>query len=319
VLRQVALKYDRNMTAAVREQDFLAKVNIVKEHLGVRQLKELRRQTMDLLPPGREVSWEDLRRKRWFRGDQVGVTLSAPVWVPAKSKRVPTYCGFEKKWQTVAYTLPRPSGFVWHAGNMKDINDKAHYRAERIQFEVNSKFAPLAALLLEYIFREGWYETDKRVPLLVVRGGEDTYSVPAFGGPVTAECLSFADEETANMSSIVALCRFSSLADIYHGRHAPQSNHRLGLALDLNDFNYRGVGVVDGPPNPISHAARQFDRNAMHKLDARHLPAWVYRVAKAFGMRIPQEWTYFGYNTDWAHVDVGTLIDRDKGSGGRGK
>jgi len=305
-LRQAALKYDPQMTPAAREQDFLAKVKLAKEHLGVRQLKELRRQTLDLLPKGREVSWEDLRRRRWPKGDQMGVTLSAPVWVPAKSKRVPTYCGFEKKWQTVAHTLPRPSGYVWHAANMKDINDKAHYRAERIQFEVNSRFAPLAALLLEFIFREGWYEPDKRVPLMVVRGGEDTYAAPAYGGAVTAECLSYPDEEGTSLSAQVALCRFASLADIYHGRHAPQSNHRLGLALDLNDFNYRGVGVVDGPPNPISHAARQFDRNAMHKADARNLPAWVYRAAKAFGMRIPQEWTYFGYNTDWAHVDVGT-------------
>ncbi|MBM4273900.1 MAG: hypothetical protein FJ134_05485 [Deltaproteobacteria bacterium] len=317
VLRQVALKYEAKMTPAAREQDFLAKVKLAKDHLGVRQLKELRRQTMDLLFPGREVSWEDLRRRRWPRGDQVGVTLSAPVWVPAQSKRVVTYCGFEKKWQDVAHMLPRPSGYVWHAANMKDINDKAHYRAERIQFECNSKFAPLAALLLEYIFREGWYEPDKRVPLLVVRGGEDTYAAPAFGGPITAECLSFPDEETANMSAQVALCRFSSLADIYHGRHAPQSNHRLGLALDLNDFNYRGQGVMDGSPNPISHAARQFDRNAMHKADARNLPAWVYRAAKAFGMRIPQEWTYFGYNTDWQHVDVGTLKDRGQGKGNR--
>lgn len=304
VLRQVALKYDPNMTAAARERDFLAKVKLAKEYLGVRQLKELRRQTMDLIFPGREVSWEDLRRRRWPRGDQVGVTLSAPVWVPAQSKRVVTYCGFEKKWQVVARTLPRHSGYVWHAANMKDINDKAHYRAERIQFECNSKFAPLAALLLEFIFREGWYEPDKRVPLVVVRGGEDTYAAPAYGGPIAAECLSFPDEETTNMSAQVALCRYGSLADIYHGRHAPASNHRLGLALDLNDFNYKGV--VDGPPNPISHAGRQFNRDAMHRLDARHLPSWIYRAAKHLGMRIPQEWTYFGYNTDWAHVDVGT-------------
>jgi hypothetical protein len=305
MLSQVALAYEPRMSPTDRDKDFQAKAALAKRLLNVRQLKELRRQTLDLIPPGREVSWEDLRRRRWPQGDLVGVTLSVPVWVPSKARRVVTYCGFEKKWQTVAQELPRPSGHVFFAASLADINDKAHYRVERIQFEVNSRFAPLAALLLEYLFREGWYEPDKRLPILVVRAGEDTYAASGYSGPVAAECLSFPDEDGDSLKAQVAMCRYLSLADIYHGRHAAGSNHRLGLALDLNDFNYKGV--VDGPPNPISRAARQYNRDAMHKLDARQLPSYVFRAAKTLGMRIPQEWTYFGYNTDWAHVDVGTL------------
>jgi len=311
IMAQVALTYDPQMSPGDRERDLLQKIALAKRLLGVGELKELRRQSLDLLPGDREVSWEDLRRRRWPKGDQVGVTLSVPVWVPARARRVPTYCGFQKKWQTVAQDLPRPSGYVWFASAMNDINDKAHYRAERIQVEVNSKFAPLAALLLEYIFREGLYEKDKRVPLLVVRGGEDTYAAAAHSGAVTAECLSFPDDEGPSLAAAVTQCSYPNLAAIYHGRHSRTSNHRLGLALDLNDFNFDGV--TDGPPNPISRASRQYNRDALHKLDARQLPAWVYRAAKWLGCRLPQEWVYFGYHTDWAHFDVGTL------KGGEGK
>jgi hypothetical protein len=282
----------------------LQKIALAKRLLGVARPKELRQQTLDLIFPGREVSWEDLRMRRWPAGDRVGVTLSAPVWVPSRAQKLQTYCAFEKKWQTVAQTTPRKSGYVWFAANMADINNKPRYRAETIQFEVNSKFAPLAALLLEYIFREGYYDPAKRLPLLTVRGGEDTFAVSAHTAPVTAECLSFPDNDGDSLDATVALCSYNNLAELFHGHHAPASNHRLGLALDLNDFNY--PGVVDGTPNPISRALRQYNRDAMHRLDARQNPAWVYRAAKWLGLRIPQEWTYVGYNTDWEHVDVGT-------------
>ncbi len=304
ILQQVVLSYNPQMSPSERDRDLLQKVRQAKQLLGVWQLKELRRQALDLVPPGQEVSWEDLRTRRWPKGDRVGVTLSVPVWVPARAKKVPTYCGFEKKWQTVAQEKPRPSGYVWFVPTMAEINDKKNYRPERIQFEINSKFAPLAALLLEYIFREGWYEPEKRVPLLVVRGGEDTYAAADKSGPVAAECLSFPDDDGDSLAATVAKCVYPDLAAIYHGRHAPASNHRLGLAMDLNDFNYEGV--IDGPPNPISRASRQYNRNAMHKLDARQLPMWVYRAASWLGCRIPQSWIYYGYNTDWAHIDVGT-------------
>ncbi len=306
IMAQVALSYAPGMTAADRERDFLQKAARARSLLNVRKLVELRRQTLDLLPPGREVSWEDLRRRRFPRGDQVGVTLSAPVWVPARAQKLKTYSGFEKKWQTVALTTPRPAGLVWHVANLTDINDKTRYRPELIQLEVNSKFAPLAGLLLEYIFREGWCDPARRVPLLVVRGGEDTFAVSAASGPVAAECLSFPDEDGDSLAATVAVCRFNNLSEIYHGHHSKSSNHRLGLALDLNDYNYKGQGVVDGPPNPISRATRQYNREAMHRLDARQMPAWVFRAAKWLGMRLPQEWVYFGYHTDWEHLDVGT-------------
>ncbi len=304
ILRRVALTYAPQMAARARDIDFFQKVALAKRLLGVERLVELRYQTLLLLSPGQEISWEALRLRRWPDGDRVGVTLEAPVWVPARARQLRTYSGFEKKWQIVALTTPRRSGYVWFDPSLADINDTAHYRPGRIQFEINSKFAPLAGLLLEYIFREGWYDPAKRLPLMTVRGGEDTYAASAGTGPVTAECLSFPDEDGGSLDATVAHCVYDNMADIYHGRHAPGSNHRLGLALDLNDFNY--PGVVDGTPNPISRALRQYNRDAMHKLDARQLPTWVYRAASWMGCRIPQTWTYWGYNTDWEHIDVGT-------------
>ena len=304
LLRQVALSYEPHMTPQARDRDFLQKVTRAKNTLHLARLVELRRQSLNLLSGREEVSWETFRLLKWPNGDRVGVLLSAPVWVPAVAKRVPAYCGFEKKWQTVAEYTPRPCGYIWHVPTMTAINNKSRYRAEHIQFEVNSKFAPLAAMLVEYIFREGWYEPDKRVPLLVVRGGEDTYSVSSRSGPVAVECLNFSDNNGNSLNASVAQCLYHNLAEVYHGRHAIVSNHRLGLALDLNDFNF--AGVVDGPPNPISGNLRHYNRGAMHKLDARQLPPWVYTAGKWLGCRLPQEWSYVGYATDWPHVDVGT-------------
>jgi len=304
LLRQVALSYEPHLTPRERDRDFLQKVTLVKNALGLTRLVGLRRQSLDLLAGQEVVSWETLRLLKWPNGDRVGVLLSAPVWVPAGAKRIPAYCGFEKHWRTVAENTPRPCGYIWHVPTMAAINEKDRYRAERIQFEVNSKFAPLVAMLLEYIFREGWYDPAKRVPLLVVRGGEDTYSVSSRSGPVAVECLNFPENDGTSLNATVALCSYHNLAEVYHGRHAVISNHRLGLAVDLNDFNY--AGVVDGPPNPISRALRQYNRGAMHKLDARQLPPWVYTAAKWLGCRLPQEWNYVGYHTDWPHLDVGT-------------
>ena len=305
ILRQAALTYAPEMSARERELDFIQKVTLAKRLLGVGRLVELRHQTLNLLAPGQEVSWEDVRRRRWPGGDQVGVTLEVPVWVPARAQRLKTYSGFEKQWQTVALATPRPSGYVWFVRTMGEVNNKADYRPEKIQVEVNSKFAPLAALLLEYIFREGWYDPARRLPLLSVRMGEDTYAVSAAAsGPITAECLTFPDSEGSSMAATVAQCNYANLAEIFHGRHAPGSNHRLGLAMDLNDSNY--PGVVDGTPNPISRAIRQYNRDAMHKLDARQLPMWVYQAAELDRLPHPQSWSYYGYHTDWEHIDVGT-------------
>lgn len=204
----------------------------------------------------------------------------------------------------MAATTPRPSGYVWFVRTMREVNDKANYRPATIQVEVNSKFAPLVALLLEYIFREGYYDVSRRVPVMSLRSGEDTYAVSSATPAVGVECLSFPDNHGDSLAAKVVTCYYLNYAEIYHGRHAPASNHRLGLALDFNDSNYHGV--VDGTPNPISPAIRQYNRDAMHKLDARQLPDWVYKAAKWQHLRIPQEWCYTGYCTDWEHIDVGT-------------
>lgn len=305
LLREMVLTYMPGMTAQERDRDMLQKAAQAKRLLRGGKLVELRRECLAIINSRKqEPSWEFLRRQKWPGGEPVGVTLSVPVWVPAGAQKVPTFCGFEKRWQVVAQTRPRPSGFVWFVPLLAQVNNKANYRPQRLEFEINSRFASFAALFLEYIFREGWYEPHKRVPLLVVRGGEDTYAAAARSGPVTAECLSFPDDEGTSLEARVALCRFANMADLYHGRHSPSSNHRLGLALDVNDFNF--AGVTDGPPNPISRASRQYHRDAMHRLDARQLPAWVFQAAKWLGFRLPQEWIYFGYHTDWAHFDVGT-------------
>ena len=304
ILRQVGLTYAPRMSEKDREIDFLQKVTQAKRLLGVGRLVDLRHETLNLLAPGQGVSWEAVRLLYWPGGDRVGVTLEVPVWIPARAQRLKTYSGFEKKWQTVAATTPRPSGNVWFVRTLAEINDKTHYRPATIQVEVNSRFAPLAALLIEYIFREGWYDEARRMPLLSLRMGEDTYAVSSATGSVSAECLTFPDRDGASMAASVAQCSYASLAEIYHGRHAPGSNHRLGLAMDFNDSNY--PGVVDGVPNPISRSLRQYNRDAMHKIDARQLPMWVYRAAGWLGCRIPQSWAYTGYNVDWEHVDVGT-------------
>ncbi len=310
ILEQVALAYEPHMSPQARDRDYLGKVAQAKKLLNVTQLVDLRQQSLSLLN-NQEPSWEALRLLRWPKGDRVGVVLSVPVWVPSRAERVPAYAGFEKQWQTVALTQPRPSGYVWFAGKLTDINHKSGYRAERTQVEVNSRFAPLVALFLEYIFREGWYDANRRVPILVLRIGEDTWSVSAFKGPMSAECLSFPDKESASFDGVVIQGRYDSLAELHHGRHVPVSNHRLGLALDVNDFNFKNV--CDGNPNPVSIALRHYNREAMHRLDARNLPAWVYSAAKWLGLRIPQEWLYTGFSADWPHFDVGT---RKKGEAG---
>lgn len=304
ILDQVALRYDPDMTPEARDRDFLNKVALAKKLLSVTNLVDLRQQSLALLSGRGEVSWETLRSLKWPDGDRVGVVLSFPVWVPAQARRVPAFAGFEKQWQTVALCQPRPACFVWFDGKLADINNKARYRPERTLVEMNSRFAPLAGLLLEYIFREGWYDVHKRVPLLVVRAGEDTWSVPASLGPVVAECLSFPDKEGCSLDACVVPGYYENMAEIHHGRHVTVSNHRLGLAMDLNDFNFKNV--IDGTPNPISLSLRQYDRDGMHRLDARNLPSWVYKAGKWAGFRIPQTWLYTGYNTDWAHFDVGT-------------
>lgn len=305
LLQQVALRYDYGMSQEERERDFTAKIALARKTLGLERIKAMRERSLDLINSnGGVIAWEYLRLQKWPDGTPVGVTLAVPVWVPSKAKPVPTYAALAETWEEVALTKPRRAGLVYFAGDLDDINDKSRYRTEIMQVEINSLHAPLAALLLEYIYREGVYEPQKRVPLLVIRGGEDTYAAAADSGPVQVDGLNFADETGGDLNASRVRLTYSNLAEIHHGRHVKASNHRLGCALDINDFNFKGL--VDGMPNQVSASLRHYNRDGMHQLDARNLPTWVFEAAKEVGYRIPQDWTYVRDTRDWPHFDCGT-------------
>jgi hypothetical protein len=304
LLQKGSLRYDPGMTPADRDRDFTEKVAQAYRTMKLERIKEMRERSLALIDSqGGEISWEYLRRQKWPDGTPVGVTLMVPVWVPNKAKPVATYAGFAETWEEVACTMPRPCGLVFFAGDLKDINAKDRYKTGKMTFETNSLNAPLIALLMEYIYREGVYEPAKRVPILVLRSGEDTYAASAASGPVTVEGLSFADDYSNDLNATPVRLTYESMADIHHGRHVRASNHRLGCAMDINDFNFKGM--VD-MPNPVSASLRQQNRDALHRLDARNLPEWVFLAAKKVGYRIPQEWTYIRNSKDWPHIDCGT-------------
>jgi hypothetical protein len=305
LLKQVSLRYDPNMTQEERDRDFADKIVLARRVLKLERIKAMRERSLDLIEANcGEISWEYFRCLKWPDGTPAGVTLIVPVWVPGKAKQVITYTGFAETWEEVAETKPRQSGLVYFSEGLADINAKNHYRTADMKFEINSLNAPLAALLLEYIYREGVYDQGKRVPLLVVRGGEDTYAASANSGPVSVEGLTFADEHAGDLDAKTIRLTYSSMAEIHHGRHVKASNHRLGCGMDINDFNFKGL--VDGMPNPVSSSLRQHNRDGLHKLDARNLPGWVFQAAKQVGYRIPQDWTYVRNSKDWPHFDCGT-------------
>ena len=292
------------MTQADRDRDFAEKIALARRAFKLERLKEMRERSLDLIESRcGEISWEYLRTQKWPDGTPVGVALSVPVWVPSKAKPVVTYTGFADKWEEVAECMPRKSGVVYFAGDLQDINAKDQYKTETINFETNSLNAPLIGLLMEYIYREGVYDPAKRVPILVLRSGEDTYAASANTGPVTVEGLSFPDDYSSDLTARPVRLTYSSMAEIHHGGHVRASNHRLGCAMDINDFNFKGM--VD-MPNPVSASLRQHNREALHRLDARNLPEWVFQAAKKIGYRIPQEWLYVRNARDWPHIDCGT-------------
>ncbi len=305
LLQQVNLRYDPAMSQEERDRDFAAKISLARRNLGLERIKAMRERSLDLINSnGGVISWEYFRGQKWPDGTPVGVTLVVPVWVPSGAKPVVTYTALAETWEEVALTKPRRAGLVYFAADLEDINNKNGYRPAEMVFEINSLHAPLAALLLEYIYREGVYDPDKRVPLLVVRGGEDTYAAAADSGPVQVDGLTFADETGGDLRATRVRQTYASLAEIHHGRHVKASNHRLGCALDINDFNF--TGLVDGIPNQVSASLRHFNRDGMHQLDARNLPEWVFVAAKKVGYRIPQDWTYVRDTRDWPHFDCGT-------------
>jgi len=304
LLKKVALRYDSGMTQEERDRDFVDKIGLARRALKLERIKGMRERSLDLIESQcGEISWEYLRNQKWPDGTPVGISLIVPVWVPSKAKPVVTYTGFADKWEEVAEFMPRKSGLVYFAGDLKDINAKDRYRTETIPFETNSLNAPLMGLLMEYIYREGVFDPAKRVPILVLRSGEDTYAASANTGPVTVEGLSFIDDYSSNLTARPVRLTYGSMAEIHHGGHVRASNHRLGCAMDINDFNFKGM--VD-MPNAVSASMRQHNRDALHRLDARNLPEWVYRAAKKIGYRIPQEWLYVRDARDWPHIDCGT-------------
>ena len=304
LLKEVSLSYQADMTQADRDRDFSEKIALARRALKLDRIKEMRERSLDLIElRGGEISWEYLRHQKWPDGTPVGVTVIVPVWVPSKAKPVVTYTGFADKWEEVAECKPRKSGVVYFAGDLQDINAKDRYRTEMIPFETNSLNAPLMGLLMEYIYREGVYDPAKRVPILVLRSGEDTYAASANTGPVTVEGLSFPDNYSSDLTGQLVRLTYSSMAEIHHGGHVRASNHRLGCGMDINDFNFKGM--VD-MPNAVSASLRQHNREALHRLDARNLPEWVFLAAKKIGYRIPQDWLYVRNARDWPHIDCGT-------------
>jgi hypothetical protein len=304
LLQKAALRYDPEMTQEDRDRDFAEKIALAQHSLKLTDLKEMRHRSLDLIESHcGEISWEYLRHLKWPDGTPAGITLNVPVWVPSKAKRTQTYCGFAENWEEVGECMPRKSGWVYYAGDLKDINDKDSYRTETIQFETSSLNAPFISLLMEYIYREGVYDPAKRVPILVLRSGEDTYAASAHTGPVTMEGWSFVDDYSSNLAAKPVRLTYGSMADIHHGGHVKASNHRLGCAMDINDFNFKGM--VD-MPNAVSGSMRSHNRDALYHLDARNLPEWVFRAAKKIGYRIPQDWLYVRNARDWPHIDCGT-------------
>ncbi|MGA9460338.1 MAG: hypothetical protein WBV16_11610, partial [Desulfobaccales bacterium] len=91
IISRVPLAYAPSMSQVQRNRDFLDKIELAKRLLGVRRLVEIRKETLAMVPPGMEVSWEYLRWRHWPDGDRVGVTLSAPVWVPAGARKIQSF------------------------------------------------------------------------------------------------------------------------------------------------------------------------------------------------------------------------------------
>jgi len=227
-----------------------------------------------------------------------------PVWVPKGAQAVPTYGAPVDRWKTID-SGHRFAGNVFLPPSLTRINDKRGYEAATLTFETFRWHAPFAYLLFDFVFREGWLNPAKRVPVVSVRCGEDTYAAAPRARAGTIPCFDFKNPNGGDFVKQIREVEYTSVAEVYHGHHARESNHRLGCALDINDINCESC--KDGSPNPISRAPRQFARERMHQLDARNLPYWVYGVAEQIGYRVPYQWHYGNGFTDWQHLDCGKL------------
>lgn len=304
-LRDLSLTFDTKMTEKTRLRDYQRKIRKAYKKVGIKHLYELRERSEEILSRNHiPWSWERFRRLKTKKGVKLGVWLTIPVWIPRGSIKIRTCGGFKKKWEDVE-SKDRFLGYIYFTPSLKDVNDKRHYHAGRLTFETSRYYAPFAYLFFQYIFREGMANYRKRVPIVSVRSGEDTYAAVRRAAPQPISCVEFPDEVNGDLRYRIISKKYDNYADIIHGHHKGESNHRIGCAFDINSFDF--PDVKDGSPNPISRAKRQFHRDRLHAIDARNLPLWVYKAAEEIGFRVPYTWSYGWGFTDWHHFDCGRV------------
>jgi hypothetical protein len=304
-IEKIALSYQKGLGENARQRELQIKSRAAQQWAGISRLSDLRARSMALLlQNGKPFEWESLRRLGDDSAKPAGVWLTVPVWLPRGAREIPTYGSPVERWQAIG-SGHRFAGKVYLPPTLAAINDKKSYQAATLTFETSRGFAPFAYLLLDAIFREGWLDPSRRVPILSVRSGEDSYAADPRPASGTIPCFDFSRPDGRDLVKQTVQVAYQQLSSVYHGHHAQQSNHRLGCALDINDINCEKC--KDGSPNPISRAGRQFLRDRMHALDARNLPYWVYQQAESIGYRVPYQWHYGNGYTDWQHLDCGVL------------
>ncbi len=302
-IRKISLKYHKGMNKKARTADWKKKIKLAYRLAGIKHLYELRVRASEKIESHHiPWSWEHFRRLKSSDGHREGVKLAIPVWIPRYSRMVKLYGGFKKNWKDVTLK-DRYLGYVYFCPKLRNVNDKRHYRPSRLFIEVSREFAPFAYLFFQYIFREGLANVNKRVPIMSVRCGEDTFAAIEKNSPPPFTCANFRDEINGDFHYRIITKKCDSYAEIIHGHHKGRSNHRIGCAFDINSFDF--PEVKDGSPNPISRAKRQFARDCLHKIDARNIPQWVYYAAEEIGFRVPYQWSYGWGFTDWHHFDCG--------------
>jgi hypothetical protein len=304
-LAPLALSFRPGMSEKARQAEMFAKFQTALRQSSIQRLSDLReRAILALLRSGKPIEWESLRPLPDGDGKPLGVWLTVPVWLPRGAQRVATHGAPVERWQEIN-GHHRFAGEVYLPPSIGAINDKGNYQAGALTFETLRGYAPFAYILCEAIFREGWYDVNRRIPILAIRSGEDTFAAEQRVHPGRIPCFDFQHPDGRDFVRSTVEVEFQRPAEVYHGRHALSSNHRLGCALDINDINCNEC--KDGSPNPISRAGRQFLRERMHALDARNLPYWVYAMAETMGHRVPYQWNYGRGYTDWQHLDCGVL------------
>lgn len=273
--------------------------------MGLKDIRSIRpRAFRTLKHAGKPWTWMAFRHLRTKGGDPAAVKLTIRVWVPQNSRVLRAYHGSNARWKATKphLNLPHESGNVWFCEKLADVNDKKRYKAATLSFYTYALHAPIAFLLFDHVFREGWFEVNRRIPIMSVRSGEDCFSADRTQGAVTAESASFKAKLGPDHTFTMFRTAYFNYGEILGNCHVRRSNHKIGCAMDVNLFWFlRSVG---GTTNPITSSRRQFQRDKMHAIDARQLPQWFYDAAGRAGYRIPQEWTYPGGRKDWTHIDV---------------